>query len=193
MSSAVRIPPVVRKLTKAVLLVVAAGAVTAAALMAPNALQVFRPFIRSTRRSNDERERVRRALARLRARRMVTVEWKGDEAFLRVTANGRHALRRIEFETLAIARPARWDGKWRIVAFDIPEKQGKARQALRWKLEQLGFLRMQRSVFVHPHRCRDEVDFLTDFFHIAPFVQYIETSDLDHREGSIRRYFRLLS
>ncbi|MBI4132017.1 MAG: CRISPR-associated endonuclease Cas2 [Candidatus Sungbacteria bacterium] len=182
-----------RKLTKAILLIIAAGTITAAALMAPNTLQIFRPFIRSTRRSSsDERDRIRRALARLRARRLVSVEWKGDEALLRITAGGRHTLRRIEFEALMIARPTRWDGKWRIVAFDIPEKQVKARQALRWKLEQLGFLRMQRSVFVYPYPCRDEIDFLKNFFHIEPFVQCFETSDLDHREGSIRKHYGLL-
>lgn len=184
--------PTAKKLTKAILLVIAAGVMTAAALMAPNALQAFRPFIRSTKRSNDERERIRRALARLRARRLVTVEWKGDRAILKVTEKGRHTLRRVMCEGLTIPKPARWDGKWRLVAFDIPEKRAGVRHALRSKLEQLGFSRMQRSVFVHPHPCRDEIDFLTNFFHIEPFVQYLETPDLDHCEGSMRKRFGLL-
>lgn len=183
---------VAKKLTKAVLLAIAAGAVTIAALMAPNALQMFRPFIRSTKRSNDERERVRRALARLRARRLIEVEWKGDRAMLKVSELGKRSFRQIEFENLAIEKPDQWDRRWRVVAFDIPERNAKARHALRSKLEQMGFLGMQRSVFVYPHRCRDEVDFLTNFFHIKPFVQYIETTDLDHREGSIRQHFNLL-
>jgi DNA-binding transcriptional regulator PaaX len=182
----------VKKLAKAVLPIIAAGAMTAAALMAPNALTAFRPFIRSTKRSSDERDRIRRALARLRARRLVTVEWKGDQAILKVTEKGKHALKRVAFEDLTITKPARWDGTWRLVAFDIPEKHAKARQALRSKLEQLGFYGMQRSVFVHPYPCRDEIDFLTNFFHIEPFVQYLEAPDLDHREGSTRKHFGLL-
>lgn len=181
-----------RRLTTAVLMVVAGGAVTAAALIAPNALQAFRPFIRSKTRSNEERERVRKALARLRERRLVEVEWRGDKAILKITVEGRRYLRRLEFENLRITAPKRWDGKWRLVIFDIPEQFAKARGALRAKLEDLGFLRLQKSVFVYPHECRDEVDFVVDFFHLRPFVQYVETVDLDHREASVRKHFRLL-
>lgn len=181
-----------RKLTKAILLVVAVGGLTVAALVAPNMLQAFRPLIRATKRSNDERGRIRKALARLRARRLVTVEWKGDQAMLKITERGKVAIRQIEFEHLSIAKPVRWDGAWRLVAFDIPERYAGGRHALRSKLAELGFFGMQRSVFVYPYPCHDEIDFLVDFFHLKPFVQYIETADLDRREGSIRRHFGLL-
>lgn len=181
-----------RTLAQAVLLAVIGGAVVAAALMAPNALQAFRPFIRSRRRPNEERERIRVALRRLKERRLVRVDWKGEEAFLRVTERGKQYVKRLEFDTLALEKPERWDGRWRLVAFDIPERFAAARRALRGKLTALGFLRMQKSLFVYPYPCRDETDFIADFFHVRPYVQYLEASGLDHREGAIRLHFRLL-
>lgn len=40
-----------------------------------------------------------------------------------------------------------WDGKWRIVIFDIPEKHRKLRQILRGKLKEWEFEKWQKSVW----------------------------------------------
>jgi len=44
----------------------------------------------------------------------------------------------------------KWDGKWRIVIFDIREKDRKDRDFLRFKLVSLGFGKLQESVYVTP-------------------------------------------
>lgn len=43
-----------------------------------------------------------------------------------------------------------WDGKWRILIFDIPEKLRRYRDFLRTELSSLGFYQLQKSVWVHP-------------------------------------------
>lgn len=50
-----------------------------------------------------------------------------------------------------------WDGKWRIVVFDISEKERKKRDSLRLKLVSLGFGKLQESVYITP------LDILVDF------------------------------
>lgn len=50
-----------------------------------------------------------------------------------------------------------WDGKWRIVIFDIEEENKKSREYLRFKLNSLGFGKLQDSVYVSP------LDVLADF------------------------------
>lgn len=42
----------------------------------------------------------------------------------------------------------RWDGKWRIVIFDIPETNKRIRQALRETLRVLEFRPLQKSVWI---------------------------------------------
>lgn len=43
-----------------------------------------------------------------------------------------------------------WDGKWRIVIFDISENERVVRDSLRFKLISLGFGKLQESVYITP-------------------------------------------
>jgi len=84
-----------------------------------------------------------------------------------------------------------WDGKWRLVIFDIPEKLKKARDALRWKLKELGFYELQKSVFVFPYECKDEIDFIIEFFNLRKFVRYGILENIDN-ELHLKKIFRLV-
>lgn len=83
-----------------------------------------------------------------------------------------------------------WDNKWRAVFFDIPEKFRKGRDALRQKLKELGFYELQKSVFVFPYECKDEVDFLIEFFNIRPFVRFAVLNPIDN-DLHLKEIFRL--
>lgn len=77
-------------------------------------------------------------------------------------------------DSLTIKSPLVWDNKWRVVIFDIPESKRTARNALREKLKNLGFYSLQKSVFVHPYDCLDEIEFLIELFQIRPYVRFFE-------------------
>ena len=47
-----------------------------------------------------------------------------------------------------------WDGKWRILGFDIPEKDRSSRAKLREYLFFLGFKSIQKSIWATPQRIR---------------------------------------
>ncbi len=44
-----------------------------------------------------------------------------------------------------------WDGKWRMVIFDIPEEANEKRDKLRRLLKSGGFFKLQASVYVNPY------------------------------------------
>lgn len=73
---------------------------------------------------------------------------KGDQVCLRLTGESRKRLAR-DFP-LIVLQGKKWDGKWRIVIFDIEEKQRKFRDRLRAKLRELGFGMIQESVWLTP-------------------------------------------
>lgn len=74
---------------------------------------------------------------------------KGEEVYIRLTSSGREKIVR-DFPMLSLsARP--WDGRWRIVIFDIEESNKNTREALRDKLRELGLGMLQESVWVTPH------------------------------------------
>lgn len=60
-------------------------------------------------------------------------------------------------KSLIRARKEEWDGKWRIVFFDIPEAQRKVRDDLRLELKKLGFGRWQRSAWATPFDIAEEL------------------------------------
>ncbi len=91
---------------------------------------------------------------------------------------------------MRILKPRKWDGKWRIVGFDIPEKQKKAREALRYKLKELGFLQIQKSLFLYPYPCREEIEFIGEIFQINKCITFIEAISITN-ESYLKREFKI--
>lgn len=52
----------------------------------------------------------------------------------------------------------KWDGLWRVVIYDIPEKNRNKRDKLRKWLKRFGFAQWQISVWVSPHQVGRSVD-----------------------------------
>ena len=95
-----------------------------------------------------------------------------------------------QIDEIKIRLMKKWDGKWRIVLFDIPEKHKKARDALARVLKNAGFITFQKSVFIHPFECKDEVDFVIEFLNIRPFVRLITATQIDN-ELHLKHQFNL--
>lgn len=74
---------------------------------------------------------------------------KDGKVYLRITSKGQKIIER-DFPFLSF-QTKKWDGKWRVVVFDIQEKQKRTRDVLRLKLKELGFGMLQESVWVSPH------------------------------------------
>lgn len=111
----------------------------------------------------------RASLEKLRTKKLVSFKENPDGSFsVLLTEEGKFKAREWEIETLQIDPPRRWDNKWRIVAFDIAEKRGKARRALHAMLKQLNFHQLQKSIFLHPYPCEAEIELIRNVFDILP-------------------------
>ena len=88
-------------------------------------------------------------------------------------------------------RVDRWDGKWRIVIFDIPQKLHTKRVSFTRKLKQLGFYPIQKSVYVLPYFCEEEVGSFVGALKIAKYVSIIRADSLGSNENEIRKFFFL--
>lgn len=96
-----------------------------------------------------------------------------------LTEMGRSKILKYDLDKIEIKKPARWDKLWRLVVFDIPEDKNLGRKALAAKLKELGFYPMQKSVFIHPYECKDEIDFITEMFELTPYVRFLRVKDVD--------------
>jgi hypothetical protein len=52
----------------------------------------------------------------------------------------------------------RKDGRWLMITFDIPESEREWRDFLREKLQDLGFVFFQKSIWVSPYNVQDEME-----------------------------------
>jgi CRISPR-associated endonuclease Cas2 len=122
-----------------------------------------------------------RSIQKLYESKLVAMKRQKDGSWtIALTKEGRRKTLLYDFETLTLKKPLRWDAKWRIVIFDIPEEKVKARNAFRSWLNRLEFHRLQNSVFVHPYDCRKEFDFLVEFYQLQEYTHFIEATSIDN-------------
>jgi hypothetical protein len=87
-------------------------------------------------------------------------------------------------------RTSVWDGKWRIVLFDIPEGKRPIRDYLRGVLKRQGFQEFQRSMWVWPYRLPAFMKKVLADPQMRKYTRAITTYDIDYDED-LRRRFRL--
>ena len=132
---------------------------------------------------NKKWREVKKSLNELKHRGLVSLTFKSDGIFeARITKKGKEIVRKIDFDDLQIIKPNRWDERWRMVIFDIPNKMHKHRLALTQKLRNLGFQMIQKSVWVHPYPCDEEIMVVRKFYNVDPYVTYIETAHVEDED-----------
>ncbi|MEK7652342.1 MAG: CRISPR-associated endonuclease Cas2 [Patescibacteria group bacterium] len=136
------------------------------------------------------RNKFNREIYRLRKNKYVRTYNKNGEIMLEITRKGVRLVKKYNFEELKLKKQTKWDKNWRIVMFDIPENNRSARRALRIKLDQLGFAKYQKSVFIYPYSCRDEINFILNYFNVKNFVNYIVARKIDN-EKKFKKFFEL--
>lgn len=99
---------------------------------------------------------------------------------LELTNEGKKRVLQYHPEKMKIKIPAKWDGVWRLVIFDIPEPQKRERMVLAGILRRLDFYPLQRSVFIHPYECKNEIDFIVEMFNLRAYVRFLIVKDIDN-------------
>ena len=94
-------------------------------------------------------------------------------------------------DNIKIKKPKRWDGKWRFILFDVPENKKIIRNALRFHLKNIGFYEFQKSVFVYPYDCKNEIDYVVEFYEAREFTRFI-VSDFVDNELHLKDFFDLV-
>lgn len=141
----------------------------------------------------EQRRKFSQALWNLKKSRLIITKQKLDGTFIvELTEKGRRKIKEFQFTDLEIPIPQKWDGKWRIVIFDIPNKRNTGRETLRNKLKTLDFYQLQKSVWVFPFPCEMEIEFIVELFKLYPYVQLIEAIKIKN-DAKLRKYYHLFS
>lgn len=164
------------------------GGVVLIAATIPNAAQLlkFFPGFKKGARFN---YRIKSVLGRLAEKGCIVFVEKNGKRYARITEKGEQMLR-FETEKTAMAKKRRWDRRWRIVIFDIPERRKSVRSKLRRYMQEYGFVRLQDSVWVYPYDCEDLIALVKASFRIGADVLYLIVERLE-RDAHLREHFAL--
>lgn len=134
---------------------------------------------------------LRSAIRKLYKSKLIDYKENNDGTIsMTLTNSGKKKIVQFNLDLMKIKKPLRWDKLWRLVIFDIPEKERQGRRALVEKLKELNFYSVQKSVFIHPYECKNEIDFITEIFNLRPYVRFFTVKETDI-EPDLRNRFNL--
>ena len=174
-----------RDLRKAMLTAVKTAALLGVALVAPNMpaalykLGIVRTSADAGVMTRARKHLITKGLIRTNENDNLRLTEKGDRAF--AALRSREVFQR---------ENRRWDGRWRVLIFDIPEYRKPIRNKIRRTLQSVGFMRLQDSVWVYPFDCEDFIVLLKADFKIGKDIIYMIVDELEG-DGRIKRHFDL--
>lgn len=177
-----------RTFQKAALVAVLAGAMVLIGAV-PDFNRILKYFI-GGKKGAKFNYRVKTTLGRLTASGLITFEEREGKRYARITELGKQVL---EFESLrdkALQKPKRWDGRWHVVLFDIPERRRRVRNQLRRFMQEFGFMRLQDSAWIYPYDCEDIIVLAKANFRIGVDALYMIVEQLE-RDKHLREHFGL--
>lgn len=177
--------PVKRK----VLLLLATGVALGLANSPRSQKYIFKKF--SKQWKSIDRAYLHRVVREFKYERLLDFV-ENDDGSTRIVLSEKGKKKVLDFriDDIKIKKPIKWDKRWRLVIFDVPEKKKSARNILREKLKEIGFSEIQKSVFVHPYSCLDEIDFIMEYYKIRSFVRYAEVIHISN-ESELKLRFGL--
>lgn len=168
----------------------ALGAVVSTVVLAPNAIQALDKPLRALDRKLTKREREREARRIIRYMKERGYLAGSYEHGLQLTDKARRRLSKNAMHATHIRIPSVWDGNWRIVLYDIPESKGSARRALGDMLRTLGCFQLQKSAWITPFACRDQIASIAAYFDVDSYITYLEAQHLDNEKVMIKKFQR---
>lgn len=175
-----------------ILKLVGAGAFLASSIAIPNLPLALKPFLTNPREYESWKRfnipYLKRTLKRLEKQKLVVVKEKGNMQIVEITEAGRRRILKYALEELVIKKPKFWDGKWRLISYDIPVDLRKVRDVFREYLQSWGFYQLHESVFLHAYPCEKEIEFLREYLGIGKFVRIFQVSRIEN-DKLFREFF----
>ena len=133
----------------------------------------------------------RNAFYYLKKRNYLDIREENKQIYVSLTKQGKKRAGKYLIDDLTIKKPKKWDEKWRLIIFDIPDITKIKREAFRGKLKELGFYQLQKSVWACPYDCQKEIKLLREFFGLTPKELKLITALNIEEDNFLKRYFKL--
>lgn len=175
-------------IAKGVLLFLLAGGTLFVAAAAPNIVQLI-PISEKVfgKGKKYQLHNYATSIQKLIVQKKIVVIATDDGFRLTLTEKGKKSLGMLAYRKKL---PKVWDGKWRIVSFDVFEKNRKKRDLFRRELKEYGFMQIQKSIWVYPYSCEDYIMLLRTNLHFGKNIRYIVAESITE-DTAMRKAFKL--
>ncbi len=139
-----------------------------------------------------EEKKVRKSLEKLEKKEIIELIEKDDKVFVHLKDKDNPTVLRYSIKAILDFKKKnkKWTGKWFLVFFDVPEVQRNKRNYLRQFLTKLGFYRYQKSVYLYPYECENEVALIKKIVEGAKYMKYIIAEKIED-EPLVKTFFKL--
>jgi len=177
------------------LVIIALSAVLTVTAVMPGALGALKIFqkVRFRKRLNyrQKTRKLTRTFYYLKKKGYIKTVLEQNKWKIIVTKRGRSRMNEIKYENMIIPKPKSWDGKFWQVAADIPTKYRNSADAFRLKAKKLNLFPLQRTLWFYPFDLRKEIEFVSYFYGIGPYVTIMRVDKLDPADKKvIKEYFK---
>ncbi|MBI2025692.1 CRISPR-associated endonuclease Cas2 [Candidatus Kaiserbacteria bacterium] len=159
--------------------------------MAPKMARLLKELDRPAKNRAQLYRRISQGIRRLESDGLVTVSGEYAKRRVKITEKGKKVMEQIEFGECVIPEPAFWDGKWRVLIFDVSERRRRTRNQLRRLLDGAGFVRIQDSVWVYPYPCDEFISLVRAHLKSGIGEMRIFTAEALESDKALREHFRL--
>ncbi len=173
---------------KTVLFALACGGMIGLAAISPSAPLAYLTLVKFWQSFN--KKRLKQTIFRFRQQKYVEIREENNQYVVKITTKGLEKALSYKLEEMKINEPENWDGKWRIIIFDISDKKKRHRNLFQLKIKNMGFFQLQESIYVFPYPCFDQIEFLRQIFGVGFEVKYILANKIEDDEN-LRNYFRV--
>jgi CRISPR-associated endonuclease Cas2 len=179
---------------KEVLSLLGKGLLLTTLFMVPNAGRAMKPLLQEES-DWDAWKRynpcyLKGTIKRLEKLKDVRLKKIGDQMVVVLTDKGKRRILKYALDELKIKKPRFWDGKWRLVVYDLPVAYKGEREFLRETLIRLGFYKFQESVYIYPYECQDEIEYLRSFLAAREHIRILIVDQIEN-DQAFRTYFDL--
>jgi len=144
-------------------------------------------YSRLSSENNLKKDYYRTAVGRLSRQGLLKVVDKNGQRFLQLTQKGQ--LKAL-MQNISLQDTPKWDGKWRMIIFDIPEDAKPKREELRKLLLQNDFYKLQASVFINPKPLNREAILYLRKSGLIDYIRMLRVDEVDY-DADLRKRFGL--
>lgn len=148
-------------------------------------LLAYRPMLKALEMINGDTQRhaLINQITRLKREGYIEKIKRNGDIFYKITESGKTKISNLPAPIHKRSR--KWDGKWRIVIFDIPEEDRDKRNLIREGLRELRFGKLQGSVWISPHDVGHKVERMIENYGLGKFMIFFKVDYSSHEEKEL--------